>query len=113
VACSTCAVKAGGTNANCAAATASTTACTAASTANGVTGADNACVFTAIPEKGKPGFCAPDARKLQPEESVAALCEFTQPVRQYVKRMYDNVTLKCVPGSLSTTSSQPGSAPPS
>ena len=53
-----------------------------------------------ILEKGNPGFCAPDARKLQPEESVATLCEFAQPVRQYVKRMYDDVALKCVPGSL-------------
>jgi hypothetical protein len=44
----TCAVKAGGTNFNCAAAFASTNTaeCMAASTAGGVTGAENACVFT-------------------------------------------------------------------
>ena len=44
----TCAVKAAGTNANCAAATTSAT-CTTASTAGGVTGAGNKCVFTSNP----------------------------------------------------------------
>ena len=45
----TCAVKAGGTNANCAAA-ASSIACTTASIANGVVGVANACVFTTAPK---------------------------------------------------------------
>merc|ERR1712166_1050721 len=43
----TCAVKDGGTNANCAGASASSAACTTASTAGGVTGAPNACEYTA------------------------------------------------------------------
>jgi len=46
IAAGTCAVTKDGTNANCAAATTSA-ACTTASTAGGVTGTDNACVFTA------------------------------------------------------------------
>ena len=47
----TCAVKTGGANANCAAASASSADCTAASTAGGTTGAGNACEFTAVTEK--------------------------------------------------------------
>ena len=54
--------------------------------------AESVVACPAIPKKGSSDFCAPDPRPLQAHESVATLCEYKQPVRQYVKRMYDDVT---------------------
>ena len=66
----TCAVTAGGVNGGCAAATANAAACTTASTAGGVTGAPNACVFTAKADNYGDNFIMQALNKKFTDEGV-------------------------------------------